>query len=378
MMENKQELKNKLLATEVLIDNEYLDQYCGLIINNLEQEKLKYQTQKHHIIPRCYFTLIDKEIDDSEDNLINLLYKDHILAHYYLCLCTEGTLQHKLANAFFHLVARKWKYEDFDPETDLSEYQKLYENYCKGISEDRERYKKSSKSLKGIRRSQATIDKIKGLSRSEDTKDRISKNRSAYQVQNLETGEVFQNATKAAEILHLNPQSIYEASKATLQQKDKIAYNFHWARLEEGQPPYDEEERKFILNNLIPPDYSRSKAMRKAQSEKMKGKQCRKGHINSPEHRKKASEALKGRKYSEEQKQKMRKPRSQYIQTKRKDMSNLSTPVRCIDNGKEFSSISEAVKWLHQEGLKGDVRACVAGNQKTAGGMKWEKIEKES
>lgn len=74
------------------------------------------------MLPKCYFISKGLNIDNSKENLVNLLYKDHILGHYYLCLCTEGVLQYKLANAFFHLVARKWKYEDFDPETDLSEY----------------------------------------------------------------------------------------------------------------------------------------------------------------------------------------------------------------------------------------------------------------
>lgn len=62
------------------------------------------------------------EIDNSKENLVNLYYKDHILAHYYLCLCTEGTFKGKLANSFFHLTSRRWKLKGFDPKNELKEY----------------------------------------------------------------------------------------------------------------------------------------------------------------------------------------------------------------------------------------------------------------
>ena len=126
----QQELKNKLLATNYFEDNKYLNKYCNLIISNLETKKEKYKTQKHHIIPKCYFKLKKLDIDNSKENIINILYIDHILAHYYLCLCTEGNFKYRLANAFFHLTYRKWKYEDFDP-TQLDNYQEIYENWCK-------------------------------------------------------------------------------------------------------------------------------------------------------------------------------------------------------------------------------------------------------
>lgn len=375
-MMNKEELKNKLLIIKVFVNNEYLDQYCDLIVFNQNQEKLKYKTQAHHIIPKCYFVFNSLDIDNSKENLVNLFYKDHILAHYYLCLCTEGAIQFKLANAFFHLVARRWKYEDFDPEIDLSEYQDLYEIYCRGISEDKERYKKSSKSLKGIKRSQEFINKIKNIPRTDFVKNKISESRSVYMVQNLETGEIFQNASKASlKIINKETPSILDSAKKVFKGFDSTAYGFHWMILKKDQVPYNEEERMQILNNLIPPDYSRSEEMKQSQSKKMKDKKNRKGKTNSEEHKRKASKALKGKKRSEEDKQKMRKPRSHYNKTKEKDMSKISTPVRCIDNGKEFPSISEAIKWLKLNGLKGDVRACVAGNQKTAGGMRWEKLK---
>jgi len=70
--------KEKLLATNCFFDNEWLSKYNSLIIKNLNQKKIKFKTQKHHIIPRSIY------VDNSDANLVNLLYPEHILAHYYL------------------------------------------------------------------------------------------------------------------------------------------------------------------------------------------------------------------------------------------------------------------------------------------------------
>ena len=86
MMENKQGLKNKLLSTEVFIDNEYLDQYCDLMFQNYS---IDVKFQQHHVIPRAYFKFIGIECDDSESNLKALPRNIHILAHYYLYKCSK-------------------------------------------------------------------------------------------------------------------------------------------------------------------------------------------------------------------------------------------------------------------------------------------------
>lgn len=125
-----QELKTKLLATNCFEANEYLDKYCKLIIDNLEKRREKYKTQKHHIIPRCYFRLNNLEIDNSKENIINLLYKDHILAHYYLTLCSKSKIFNKLNFSFIIMAAHKEKLENFDP-INLDNYQELYEKCCK-------------------------------------------------------------------------------------------------------------------------------------------------------------------------------------------------------------------------------------------------------
>lgn len=93
------ELKEKLLSTNCFEDNEYLDQYCELIYNNEVPYQI-YKTQSHHILPQCYFTSNNLEIDNSQENLVNLLYKHHLLAHYYLFKCALSPLKEKLIYAY--------------------------------------------------------------------------------------------------------------------------------------------------------------------------------------------------------------------------------------------------------------------------------------
>ena len=81
------------------IDNEWLDKYLEVIEANLETKKSKKSTQAHHAIPvNAYWTSNDpydrKEAlklakEDEVNFVVNLLYKDHLIIHSYLTLCTN-------------------------------------------------------------------------------------------------------------------------------------------------------------------------------------------------------------------------------------------------------------------------------------------------
>ena len=221
---NKEQLKIKLLATEVFEDNEYLDQYCGLIIQNELTEKERPKTQSHHILPKSYFNLKGLRVDNSKSNLVNLLYIDHILAHYYLCLCSKGKFAYRMQNGFFHLTNCKWEYENFEPEQDLKYYQQIYEEYI-------------------LNRKQAKM--------SDDHKETLREIHS-ISVQNLETGVIYGSMIEAGKSCSGKGNvSIGNACKGTLENINKTSGGYHWIALENKQG-YSQEERSYILSNLPP------------------------------------------------------------------------------------------------------------------------------
>lgn len=101
-MITKETLLNKNV---VQLDNEYLDAYVDLINRNATTEQQKYKTQLHHIIPVYYFKHLGVPIDDSRENTVNLLYRDHILAHYYLFKCSDD--KYKYSNSVVIALGRK-------------------------------------------------------------------------------------------------------------------------------------------------------------------------------------------------------------------------------------------------------------------------------
>lgn len=97
--------KNLLLETNYFIDNEYLTNYCDLMNKNIAADYIYGKSQKHHVIPVCTYGIKQninrkeniKSADIDPNNIqVNLLYKDHILAHYYLCLCCSSEIFYKL------------------------------------------------------------------------------------------------------------------------------------------------------------------------------------------------------------------------------------------------------------------------------------------
>lgn len=122
--------KTTLMSLEGFIDNEYLSAYCMLIDRNKRSPRKPRVTNSHHIIPKSWFKLNNVTVDNSLVNLVNLVYREHVLAHYYLCLCTSGKLQYANELALFCLISRK-KLNVVDKQllTNLPLYNKIYEDY---------------------------------------------------------------------------------------------------------------------------------------------------------------------------------------------------------------------------------------------------------
>lgn len=81
------------------IDNEWLDKYLEVIEANLETKANRANTQAHHAIPvNAYWTsnepynrteALKLARRDPINFVVNLLYKDHLIIHSYLTLCTN-------------------------------------------------------------------------------------------------------------------------------------------------------------------------------------------------------------------------------------------------------------------------------------------------
>ena len=86
---NKEILRERLLSTDCFYDNDMFDKYIDLLIDKGLDQPIRYISHTHHILPVVYFKINNKEIDNSEDNLIELEYKYHILAHAYLSYASK-------------------------------------------------------------------------------------------------------------------------------------------------------------------------------------------------------------------------------------------------------------------------------------------------
>ena len=124
-------LLNKLRNLKLFIDNEYLIKYCRLIEQNTTTNNLPGRTNRHHIIPKSWFKINELEVDNTRSNLVTLDYRNHVLAHYYLCLCTSDQLKFANELALICLISRKKKlnYTDKQLITSLPLYNYIYEDY---------------------------------------------------------------------------------------------------------------------------------------------------------------------------------------------------------------------------------------------------------
>ena len=106
-----EELKIKLLDTGLFLNNEFLSKYVDFLLNNSNKDKDQMNEalyiEKHHIIPKSYFRIKKNKIDNSQDNVVCLTCLNHMIAHYYLCLCTDGQLKVAMLRAFGLLINSK-------------------------------------------------------------------------------------------------------------------------------------------------------------------------------------------------------------------------------------------------------------------------------
>lgn len=131
-------LKNILLNYD-FIDNDYLNAYVNLINLHSTQTNISY-TERHHVIPICYYknryncsTRAEaKKIAEADNNnyIVFLSFTEHVYAHYLLYMCTTAKVKFANKCAFFRLIAPVFT------DTDLNIRVNQYTNDNKLMHED--------------------------------------------------------------------------------------------------------------------------------------------------------------------------------------------------------------------------------------------------
>ena len=118
-----------LLSTKYFLDNEFLLKYCQVVDRNKGIKHLNHNTHKHHILPVSWFKLTNSVVNNELNNLVRLPVRDHFMAHYYLCLCTEDPFKYANQLALMCLESNK-RIKQFDKELlhRLPMYNNIYED----------------------------------------------------------------------------------------------------------------------------------------------------------------------------------------------------------------------------------------------------------
>lgn len=126
-------LKEKLLNIGLVDDNEFLDKYVELINARALSNRIKFETEGHHIVPAFYYRSVNLAVDSSVENIAILYNKDHILAHLFLALCASSKYADAAANSACRVVTgHEGNYSDVESAIDLLDFELLQQ-----ISEQR-------------------------------------------------------------------------------------------------------------------------------------------------------------------------------------------------------------------------------------------------
>lgn len=148
-------LKQKLLATGLFIDNDKFNDYLLLVTN---PAKVFGYSENHHILPRVFYKHNQLPIDNSADNLVVLSYSDHCYAHWLLYYCTTGYLKKANAVAVSYIQRTYKKITKNSPsviELDTETFDKL-QYYMDDIRQDPDSHYYSKEDMQFLKENYAT------------------------------------------------------------------------------------------------------------------------------------------------------------------------------------------------------------------------------
>lgn len=94
---------NKFISIieEISLPNKYTKWYIRLISNC---KTIDGYTERHHIVPKSFNTLIDIENINDSENLVNLTAREHFIAHRLLTKMFSGKFKQKMSYAIHRLA----------------------------------------------------------------------------------------------------------------------------------------------------------------------------------------------------------------------------------------------------------------------------------
>ena len=360
-------LRARLIATNIFEENAFFDLYVELICQNRQTKQQKYITQRHHIIPKAYFKKMNLQLDDSRANYVHLVFRDHILAHYYLARCVvdiilkydmlyavQLILGHPVLDVLFQQELKEFVMS-------LDEYQNMYEEAIRyRIETNPGTFRNGHEVQQEVR--DKISQKLRGRKKSEEAR---------------------KNMSEAAKRRRSSEETKNKISKTMTGRKQP------WAARKQSQEEIEKRRQKLI------------------------------GHITTEETRQKISKANKGRKLSEQTKKKISeackgKPSatkglpsairgkiaihdpstsivkyiteenlSMYVNDgwvrglpsscKRSHKSINSREVLCIETGVVYESVNSACSAVHA-----DIYKSLHDPERTSGGYHWKYVDSSS
>ena len=276
--------KKYFLSTGWFYDNDYLELYIDLINNNLIRGSIHRETQSHHIIPRSYYRYYQLAINNAPDNIVNFLFKDHILAHYYLSMCTIEMTLVRANLAAICLMTNNDKLTN-----DVTSYEWIAEN----LTEIQNQYEKVRQQVPNVMFNPKVKEKHDNSMRKEETRQKISTTMKKLSGEgsrfSKETREKISQHSVGKIYMHLDNKVI----KIYPQDKEKyLALGYELGR----GIPLSEEHKQALINSHLGKHYSEE--LKQKLSDAHKGQvPINKGVPCSEERKNRISQSLQGRKW---------------------------------------------------------------------------------
>lgn len=119
---------------QIKIKSEHqLNRYLKFVLSYKNHTKVKYETERHHILPKIYFD----EFRESDWNLVNLPKRAHYIAHYMLALAIGGKMWQS-----FQLMGRIKKHK--------SRYYEIFKKDAQKYNNDLIKKSKTAKTVKKL------------------------------------------------------------------------------------------------------------------------------------------------------------------------------------------------------------------------------------